>query len=359
VMTIGRSAVLTQTHNGRAACHYCGPCHRGCITRSYFSSVNATLPAAEKTGRMTLRPYSVVHSLIFDPQTRRVSGVRVIDGQTHKAMEFQGRIIFVCASALESTRILLNSATPEFSNGLANSSGELGKNLMDHIMGGGADGIIPGFLDRVQFGNRPNGIYVPRFRNVLNKEKNFLRGYAYQGTAERDGWERGIHESGFGASFKTSLRKPGPWTMTFHGFGECLPDPANFVEIDKERVDAWGVPVLKIHCEWRDNEKALLHDMMIQAAEMLAAAGAVEIQPYAPYNPPGLTIHEMGTARMGADPKKSVLNKHNQAHDVKNLFLTDGACMASSSCVNPSLTYMALTARACDYAVSQLKKGEL
>ncbi len=359
VMTIGRAAVLTQTHNGRAACHYCGPCHRGCITRSYFSSVNATLPVAEKTGRLTLRPYSVVHSLIFDPQTRRVTGVKVIDGQTHKALEFQGRIIFVCASALESTRILLNSATPEFSTGLANSSGELGKNLMDHIMGGGADGIIPGFQDRVQTGKRPNGIYVPRFRNVSSKEKNFLRGYAYQGQAEREGWERGIRQSGFGASFKNSLRKPGPWTMTFHGFGECLPNPANFVEIDKERVDAWGVPALKIRCEWRDNEKALLHDMMIQAAEMLTAAGAVEIRPYKQNNPPGLTIHEMGTARMGADPKKSVLNKHNQAHDVKNLFLTDGACMASSSCVNPSLTYMALTARACDYAVSQMKKGEL
>jgi choline dehydrogenase-like flavoprotein len=283
----------------------------------------------------------------------------VIDGQTHKALEFQGRIIFLCASALESTRILLNSATPEFSTGLANSSGELGKNLMDHIMGGGADGIIPGFLDRVQTGKRPNGIYVPRFRNVSSKENNFLRGYAYQGAAEREGWERGIHESGFGASFKNSLRKPGPWKMTFGGFGECLPNAANFVEIDKERVDAWGVPVLKIHCEWRDNEKALLHDMMIQAAEMLAAAGAVNIRPFNHNSPPGLTIHEMGTARMGADPKKSVLNKHNQVHDVKNLFLTDGACMVSSSCVNPSLTYMALTARACDYAVSQMKKGEL
>jgi glucoside 3-dehydrogenase (cytochrome c) catalytic subunit len=359
VMTIGRAAILTQTHNGRAACHYCGPCHRGCITRSYFSSVNATLPVAEKTGRLTLRPYSVVHSLIFDPQTRRVSGVRVIDGQTRKAMEFQGRTIFLCASALESTRILLNSATPEFSTGLANSSGELGKNLMDHIMGGGAEGIIPGFLDRVQFGNRPNGIYVPRFRNVSSKEKNFLRGYAYQGAAEREGWERGIQQSGFGASLKNSLRKPGRWKMTFGGFGECLPNPANFVEIDKERVDAWGVPVLKIHCEWRDNEKALLHDMMIQAAEMLAAAGTVEIRPFNHNSPPGLTIHEMGTARMGADPKTSVLNAHNQAHDVKNLFMTDGACMVSSSCVNPSLTYMALTARACDYAVSQMKKGEL
>ena len=211
----------------------------------------------------------------------------------------------------------------------------------------------------MQFGKRPNGIYVPRFRNVSSKEKNFLRGYAYQGAAERETWERGIHESGFGASFKNSLRKPGPWKMTFSGFGECLPNPANFVEIDKERLDAWGVPVLKIHCEWRDNEKALLHDMIIQAAEMLAAAGAADIRLFNHNSPPGLTIHEMGTARMGADPKKSVLNKRNQAHDVKNLFLTDGACMVSSSCVNPSLTYMALTARACDYAVSQMKKGEL
>src|SRR5229473_6961497 len=196
VLTIGRVAILTKDHRERAACHYCGPCERGCITRSYFSSVNATLPAAEKTGRMTLRPHSVVHSVSFDSPIRRVSGVRVIDGQTHKALEFQGRIIFLCASALESTRILLNSATPEFSTGLANSSGELGRNLMDHIMGGGADGIIPGFLDRIQTGNRPNGIYVPRFRNVTSKEKNFLRGYAYQGQAERENWERGIHESG-------------------------------------------------------------------------------------------------------------------------------------------------------------------
>lgn len=359
VLTLGRAAVLTQTHNGRAACHYCGPCHRGCITQSYFSSLNATLPVAEKTGRMTLRPYSVVHSLIFDAQTRRVTGVRVIDAQTRKALEFQGRIILLCAAALESTRILLNSATPEFPTGLANSSGVLGKNLMDHIMGGGAEGIVPGYMDRVQFGNRPNGIYVPRFRNVKTKEKNFLRGYGFQGGAVREGWERGIGESGFGADFKRSLRKPGRWRMSLHGFGECLPNPANYVEIDKERVDAWGIPVLKIHCAFGDNEKALLKDMAMEASEMLAAAGAVEIETSQPHNPPGLAIHEMGTARMGADPKKSVLNAHNQAHDVKNLFMPDGACMASSSCVNPSLTYMALTARACDFAVAQMRKGEI
>src|SRR5260370_13040660 len=280
VMTIGRAAILTQTHKGRAACHYCGPCHRGCITRSYFSSVNATLPVAEKTGRLTLRPYSVVHSLIFDSQTRRVSGVRVIDGQSHKSLEFQGRIIFLCASALESTRILLNSATPEFSSGLANSSGELGKNLMDHIMGGGADGIIPGFLDRVQFGKRPNGIYVPRFRNVSTKEKNFLRGYAYQGAAEREGWERGIHESGFGAGFKNSLRKPGPWKMTFGGFGECLPDPANFVEIDKERVEAWGFPWWRFTSEGAVTKKALCATIVIQAPGCLQRPGPVTIRPF-------------------------------------------------------------------------------
>jgi choline dehydrogenase-like flavoprotein len=359
VMTIGRAAVLTRPHNGRYPCHFCGPCHRGCITRSYFSSLNATLPAAEKTGRMTVRPYSVVHSLVFDSQTRRVTGVRVVDGQTKKPLEFQARIIFVCGSTLESTRILLNSATPEFPDGLGNSSGQLGKNLMDHIMAGGARGMIPGFLDRVQTGRRPNGIYVPRFRNVSNKEKDFLRGYGFQGGAERAGWDRGILEAGFGANFKNSLKQPGSWTMRFHGFGECLPNPANYVEIDKERVDAWGVPTLKIHCEWRENEKAMQEDMAVAAAEMLAAAGAKEIRPYIQHDPPGLTIHEMGTARMGKDPKTSVLNAHNQAHDVHNLFMTDGACMTSSSCVNPSLTYMALTARACDYAVSQMKKGEL
>jgi len=359
VMTVGRAAILTRTHNGRAACHYCGPCHRGCITRSYFSSVNATLPAAEKTGRMTLRPHSVVHSLIFDAHTRRVTGVRVIDGQTREALEFHGRILFLCASTLESTRILLNSATPEFSSGLANSSGQLGRNLMDHIMGGGADGEIPGFMDRMQFGNRPNGIYVPRFKNVAKQEKNFLRGYAYQGSASRAGWLRGVEESGFGVSLKNSLRKHGPWRMRFYGFGECLPRPENFVEIDKDRVDAWGIPVLKIHCAFSDNEKALFEDMVIEATDMLAASGARDIRPIRENNPPGLTIHEMGTARMGGDPKNSVLNPHNQAHDVKNLFLTDGACMVSSSCVNPSLTFMAITARACDYAVSQMKKGEL
>ncbi|HEY7617715.1 MAG TPA: GMC family oxidoreductase, partial [Terriglobales bacterium] len=294
MMTIGRTAILTQHHQGRAACHYCGPCAHGCITRSYFSSLNSTLPAAEATGKLTVRPHSVVHSLIFDPAARKVTGVRIIDGQTKKAIEFQGRVVFLCASALESTRILLNSATAEFSSGLANSSGELGRNLMDHVMGGGASAVIPGNEDRMVLGRRPNGIYVPRFRNLKQKHPEFLRGYGYQGGGSRDTWERGWEMAGFGAEFKKMLSRPGPWKFTLYGFGECLPSHENYTELDKQVVDAWGIPVLKIHAAWGKNERAILKDMSIAAAEMLSAAGARDIQPFVEDNPPGLTIHEMG-----------------------------------------------------------------
>ena len=359
MLTIGRAAILTRPLHGRAPCHYCGPCERGCITRSYFSAVNATLPAAKQTGKMTLRPNSVVHSVSFDASTRRATGVRVIDANTRATTEYRAKVIFLCASALESVRILLNSATPEFSTGLANSSGELGHNLMDHVKGGGATGIIPGNENRAEVGRRPNGIYVPRFRNLKTTEREFIRGYGYEGGGERDGWERGILNPGFGAEFKKSLRRPGPWRFSFQGYGECLSNHNNYVELDKEQVDAWGIPVLKIHCAWGENEMALRRDMAKSAVEMLEAAGAREIQPFMDDDPPGFSVHEMGTARMGRDPKTSVLNAHNQAHDIKNLFITDGGAMTSSSCVNPSLTYMALTARACDYAVEQMKKGEL
>jgi choline dehydrogenase-like flavoprotein len=359
MLTIGRVAILTRVHRGRAACHYCGMCQRGCITGSYFSSLSSTLPAAEKTGRLTVRPFSVVHSLIYDPKTQRVSGVRVIDGQTKAAMEFNSRIVFLCASTLESTRILLNSATPEFPNGLGNSSGELGHNLMDHHMGSGASGTMPGHEDKAVFGNRPNGIYIPRFRNVKTKQKDFLRGYGYQGGGGRANWERGLNMAGLGPDFKETLRGPGPWHLGMGGFGECLPSHGNYVEVDKEKLDAWGIPTLKIHCQWNENELTMSKDIAIQAAEMLAASGARNITTWNDISAPGLGIHEMGTARMGRDPKTSVLNAHNQLHDAKNLFLPDGACMTSASCVNPSLTYMALTARASDYAVEQLKRGEL
>jgi choline dehydrogenase-like flavoprotein len=359
ILTIGRSAVLTRVHKGRAACHYCGFCHRGCITQSYFSSLNSTLPAAQKTGRLTIRPYSVVHSLTYDSNARRVSGVRVIDAQSKNALEFKARVFFICASTLESTRILLNSATPEFPNGLANTSGELGHNLMDHHMGSGATGEMPGHEDKMPFGNRPNGIYIPRFRNVKSKQRDYLRGYGYQGGGGREGWSRAMHTGGIGADFKNSLKMPGLWHMGLGGFGECLPNHNNYVEVDKEKPDAWGIPTLKIHCDWSDNELTMSKDIAVQAAEMLAAAGAKNISVYQEISRPGLAIHEMGTARMGRDPKTSVLNEHNQAHDAKNLFLSDGACMVSSACVNPSLTYMALTARACDFAVSEMKKNNL
>jgi choline dehydrogenase-like flavoprotein len=359
ILTIGRTAVLTRTHRGRAACHYCGVCQRGCVTQSYFSSLNSTLPAAQKTRRLTIRPYSVVHSLIFDPAMRRVSGVRVIDAQTKNTQEFKGKIVFLCASTLESTRILLNSSSSEFPNGLANSSGKLGRNLMDHHMGSGAAGVMPGHQDKMPFGNRPNGIYLPRFRNVKTKQKDFLRGYGYQGGGDREDWSRALTMPGFGVDFKNRIKEPGPWTMSLSGFGECLPNHDNYVEIDKDKLDAWGIPTLKIHCEWGENERAMARDMSSQAAEMLASAGAKNIRVWAEMTPPGLSIHELGTARMGRDPKTSVLNGYNQAHDVKNLFVTDGACMTSASCVNPSLTYMAITARACDYAVSKMKKNEL
>jgi choline dehydrogenase-like flavoprotein len=359
MMTMGRAAVLTQSHNGRAPCHYCGPCHRGCRTRSYFSSLNATLPAAQKTGKLTIRPHSVVHSVLFDPNTRGTTGVHVIDGQTRQSTEFRCKILFLCASALESARILLNSSSREFPTGLANSSGQLGRNLMDHVMGGGAKAVMTGREGRTQQGRRPNGIYVPRFRNVKQKHPDFIRGYGFQGGGARQDWQRAIDMAGFGAEFKGLLKSPGPWKFTFYGFGECLPNTNNYIEVDKGKTDAWGVPTLNIHCAFGENERALLKDMSITAAEMLSAAGARNIETFIEDNAPGLTIHEMGTARMGLDPKTSVLNAHNQAHEVKNLFVTDGACMTSSSCVNPSLTYMALTARACDYAVALMKRGEL
>jgi choline dehydrogenase-like flavoprotein len=360
VLTIGRCAILTQDHNGRAACHYCGPCERGCITHSYFSSIAATLPAAARTGRVTLRPNSVVAEVLYDETRDRATGVRIIDAVSMASLEFRARVIFLCASALESTRILLNSRPARFSTGLANSSGELGRNLMDHCFNAGASGTLPGMERETYFGNRPNGIYIPRFRNVNDRHPDFLRGYGFQGGAHRARWWRGSGMRGFGAAFKESLIKDlGPWEFGMGGFGECLPRPGNFVEIDPTLKDKWGIPALSVQCTWGPNELAMLKDMQQAAAEILEAAGATDIETWDAKSPPGLCIHEMGTARMGRDPRTSVLNGWNQCHDVKNVFVTDGACMTSSANQNPSLTYMALTARACDYAVGQMRRNEL
>ncbi|HEX9564969.1 MAG TPA: GMC family oxidoreductase [Gemmatimonadaceae bacterium] len=360
VVTHARVAILSRPHNGRQACHFCGPCERGCATFSYFNSVHVTLPAAQATGRFTLRPFSVVHSVIFDPRTRRALGVRVIDANTRQVIEYRARIVFLCASTLESTRILLNSATPEFPDGLANSSGVLGRYLMDHIMGGGAYGVVPWLADRKTVGTARSGFYIPRFRNVRNVHADFQRGYAFQGRAYRIGWDRGRSGAGFGADFKSSLtRDLGPWTFRIYGFGEHLPGAGNRVSVDPALVDAWGVPALRIECRYDENARRMLKDMVVTATEMLEAVGATEITPIEENNPPGLVIHEMGTARMGRDPKTSVLNGWNQCWDVPNVFVTDGACMASTANQNPSITYMALTARAVDHAVELMKRNEL
>lgn len=360
VLTIGRAAILTQPHLGRAACHYCGPCWRGCITSSYFSSNGVTLPVAAATGRLTLRPNSVVAEVLYDERRGRASGVRAVDADTGQSLEFRARVIFLCASALESARILLNSKSARFPTGLANSSDQVGRNVMDHPFGAGAEATIPGMENHRTFGNRPNGIYVPRFRNVHDKHPKFVRGYGFQGGAGRAGWQRGARAQGFGAEFKRTLLKDlGPWHMWLGGWGECLPRPDNRVTLHPALKDKWGVPALHIECTFGPNEHALLEDMQTAAAEVLEAAGARDIQTFNEELAPGFCIHEMGTARMGWDPKSSVLNRWNQAHDVPNLFVTDGACMVSSGNQNPSITYMALTARACHYAVEQLKVGEL
>ncbi|RMG83242.1 MAG: GMC family oxidoreductase [Bacteroidetes bacterium] len=362
IMTIGRTAHLTQPHNGRGKCHYRDLCRRGCPYGGYFSSNAATLPFAEKTGNMTLRPHSIVNSLIYDKDKKRATGVRVIDAETNEVMEFYAKIIFLNASALGSTFILMNTARDLFPNGLGSSSGELGHNLMDHHFRVGAEGVFDEFADQYYRGRRPNGIYVPRFRNLGDKataRKDFLRGYGYQGGGSRLNWRSMVAETGFGAQFKEDLKTPGNWRMGFLGFGEHLPYHENKVELDFEKTDKWGQPTLKINCEYKENEHAMRKDMETQAAEMLEAAGAKNITTYNHPPVPGHGIHEMGTARMGRDPKTSVLNEWNQVWDAKNVFVTDGACMTSSACQNPSLTYMALTARACDFAVKELNKQNL
>lgn len=362
IMTIGRVAVITRPHNGRGACHYCGPCERGCSVGAYFSTQSATLPAARATGNLTLKSDSVVESIDYDPETRRASGVRVIDARTGERMVYTGRIVFLCASTVGSTQILLNSRSASFPNGLANSSGVLGHYLMDHTLGTGAAGMVPGYLDKVMLGNRPNGIYIPRFRNLdgQDEDADFLRGYGYQGGSMRMGLQAMSGQiPGFGAEYKHALRNPGPWMMFLTGFGECLPYRDNRIVLDERKRDRFGIPQVRFHFDFRENEEKMRLDIARQGEEMLKAAGLTNTSSFIHHSKGGEGIHEMGTARMGDDPRESVLNRWNQAHDVPNLFVTDGSCMTSASCVNPSLTYMALTARAVDYAVKQLSAGAI
>ena len=360
VMTIGRAAILTQNHNGRLACHYCGPCERGCQTHSYFNSIGSTLPAARATGRLTLRPHSVVSEVLYDAKRGKARGVRVINARTRHETEYTARVVFLCASTIESVRLLLNSKNATFPDGLANSSGTLGRFLMDHHYGSGASGQVPGFLDKRTFGRRPNGIYIARFRNVKSEHRDFLRGYGMQGGSSRAGWGRGGGMPGYGAAFKQALiDELGPWRLSASGWGETLPHADNRVTLDPVVKDAWGIPAARIDVRWGENEKAMDEDMKVAMAEMLDAAGCTEIRQHGSSNPPGHCIHEMGGARMSKTKHEGVLNRWNQAWDVKNLFVTDGSCMASCACQNPSITYMAITARAAAYAVGAMKRGEL
>ena len=365
LLTIGRAAILTRPHNGRAACHYCGECYRGCSAGAYFSSLSATLPAAQATGNLTLRPNSIVHSVVHDPQSGKATGVRFIDRQSSEMIEAEARVIFLCAGALGSTQILLNSTSARFPDGLGNDSGVLGHYLMDHHFQLGAEGELPGGEDRYYRGTRPNGIYIPRFRNVsqATRQADFLRGYGYQGGAYRPSWHR--EEPGFGASLKRRLRNPCPWRMSLEAFGEALPRYENHVRLDDTQTDRWGIPVLRINCTWAENELAMRTDMVQSAVDILDAAGCTNIVPRDHYQDgalgaePGLGIHEMGTARMGRDASTSFLNGNNQCHAVPNLFVTDGACMTSSACQNPSITYMALTARAAHFAAGEMSRRNL
>jgi choline dehydrogenase-like flavoprotein len=354
-----RAAVLSQPHNGRGQCQSRNLCQRGCPFGAYFSSNSSTLPAAAATGNLTLRPHSIAHSLIADSNTGRAKGIRVIDAETHATLEFFAKVIFLNASTLNTTGLLLNSSSPQHPNGFANSSGVLGHYLMDHHASVGATGHHDGYKDKYYAGRRSTSVYIPRFRNVRTRHPDFSRGFAYEVYTGRAMWEDQAGRPGFGAEFKDSLTRPGPWTIYMEAFGECLPRHENTVSLNHNTLDKWGMPTLDIDMTYGPNEAAMRKDMEASAVEMLKATGFEGVEGFDHGAHPGEVIHEMGTARMGKDPKQSVLNGHNQCHDAANVFVTDGACMASTACQNPSLTYMALTARACAYAVELLKKGEM
>ncbi len=358
-MFIGRSANITVPHEARTNCQYRNKCWLGCPFGGFFSTQSATLPAAMKTGNLTLRPLSIVTKIIYDKDTKKAKGVEVLDAETNKTYEYFSKIVFLNASTLNSTWILMNSATDIWPDGLGSSSGELGHNLMDHHLGVGASGTVEGYDDTIIYGRRPTGIYIPRFRNIYDDKRDYLRGFGYQGGASRQGWSREVAELAIGGDFKEALTEPGKWTMGMGGFGEILPYHENKVTLDKTKKDKWGLNVLAIDCELKENEMKMREDMLNDGKEILEAAGVKNVTGRIGDGTPGRGIHEMGTARMGRDPKTSVLNKNNQVWDCTNVFVTDGSCMTSASCVNPSLTYMALTARAADFAVSELKKQNI
>lgn len=359
VLTIGRNANLTQPHNGRGKCMYRNLCSRGCPYGGYFSSNASTLPAAAATGNMTLRPHSIVNAVIYDEETGKASGVQVVDEQSGEMYEYYAKVIFLNASTVGSTAIMMNSKSDRFPNGLGNDSGELGHNMMDHHFRVGANGVYEGMEDQYYWGRRPTGFYIPRYRNLNGNDRNYIRGFGYQGGASREGWERGVRELAIGSELKNLVSAPGKWTLGMTAFGEMLPDHSNRMWLNYDETDKWGQPVVVFDVEFKENEFKMREDMKNDAAEMFEAMGLNNVTTFDDPGAPGLGIHEMGTARMGRDPNTSVLNGWNQVHSVPNVFVTDGSFMTSAACQNPSLTYMAFSARAANYAAEQLKKGDL
>ncbi len=358
-LIIGRTANLTAPIPGRTQCQFRNRCWEGCPFGGYFSTQSSTLPAARATGNLTVHPFSIVTRILYDKDTKKARGVEVLDAQTNKTYEFYSKIVFVCASALNSAWVLMNSATDIWPGGLGSSSGELGHNVMDHHYNLGADGLMEGFEDKYVYGRRANGFYLTRFANLYGDKRDYLRGFGYQGSASRENWSRDIAELNIGAAFKEAVTEPGAWKIGGTAFGEILPYHENKISLDTTKKDKWGLPVLNMDAELKENELKMRKDMVSEMRAMLEAVGAKNINSWDNGHAMGHGIHEMGTARMGKDPKTSVLNGNNQVWDCKNVFVTDGAFMASSACQNPSLTYMAMTARAADFAASELKKRNL
>jgi len=356
---IGRTANITEPLQDRVNCQYRNKCWLGCPFGAYFSTQSSTLPAARKTNNLTVRPWSIVTKVLYDKDKKRATGVEVLDGENNKTYVYNAKIIFLNASTLNSAWILMNSATDVWPGGLGSSSGELGHNIMDHHLGVGASGLVEGYEDKYTFGRRANGIYIPRYQNLFGDKRDYLRGFGYQGGGSREGYNRSAEEISIGANLKDALSEPGAWTMNIGGFGETLPYHENFVTLDKTKKDKWGMNVLSMDIEYKDNEKKMRKDMLADAIEMLEASGVKHVTGRNGDGTLGRGIHEMGSARMGKDSKTSVLNKFNQMWDAMNVFVTDGSFMVSAACVNPSLTYMAFTARAADHAVSELKKGNI
>ncbi|CAN5364452.1 GMC family oxidoreductase [soil metagenome] len=358
-MIIGRTANITQPLPGRTNCQYRNKCWLGCPFGAYFSTQSSTLPAAKATGNLTVRPWSIVTKVLYDKDKKKATGVEVLDGENNKTYTYNAKIIFLNASTLNSAWVLMNSATDVWQGGLGSSSGELGHNIMDHHLGVGAGGQVEGYDDKYIFGRRANGIYIPRYQNLFGDKRDYLRGFGYQGGGSREGYSRSAEEISLGADLKEALSEPGSWTMGIGGFGETLPYHENFVTLDKTKKDKWGLNVLAMDIEYKENEKKMRKDMLADAIEMLEAAGVKNVKGREGDGTLGRGIHEMGSARMGKDPKTSVVNSFNQIWDAPNVFVTDGSFMTSAACVNPSLTYMAFTARAADHAVRELKKGNI